>query len=280
MMKDAIDLARYMLAIALALLPWASALAACDLEVPTRGCDLARLDRTLHMNELQAIGTHNSYKQAMPPAELAAHRARDPAAPTASTTVIARSVEQLDRGARTLELDVYYDPHGGYYAHPPGALRKGYTSSPWSPTATRQMQQPGFKVMHSGGHRFPQQLPDLRRLPHDHPHWSHAHPRHVPIMLLINAKDGRSGPGAVTPLRFTEAAFDALDAEIRTVLSPSDLITPDDVQGDYPTLRAAVRAGHWPTLGAARGKEFFVLDEDPPKVALLSRRTAHAGRAG
>jgi hypothetical protein len=94
-------------------------------------------------------------------------------------------------------------------------------------------------------------------------------------MLLINAKDGHSGPGAVTPLPFTEAAFDALDAEIRTVLSPDDLVTPDDVQGSYPTLREAVRAGHWPTMGAARGKEFFVLDEDPPKVALYrgARRT-------
>jgi hypothetical protein len=97
----------------------------------------------------------------------------------------------------------------------------------------------------------------------------------VPIMLLINAKDGHSGPGAVTPLRFTEAAFDALDAEVHTVLSADDLITPDDVQGSYPTLREAVRTAHWPTLGQARGKEFFVLDEDAPKVALY-RGTRHS----
>ncbi|NMW23431.1 hypothetical protein HFP05_03155, partial [Rhodanobacter denitrificans] len=68
------------MAIAFLLLPWGSALATCDLEVTAPGCGLVSLDRSLHMNDLQAIGTHNSYKQAMPPAELAAHRARDPRA--------------------------------------------------------------------------------------------------------------------------------------------------------------------------------------------------------
>lgn len=264
-----------MLCIALLLLPSAPALAACDLERASPGCDLAVLDRTLHMNDLQAIGTHNSYKQAMPPAEPAVHRARDPAGAGGIDYGHRTLDEQLDRGARTLELDVYYDPHGGYYAHPPDALRKGYARSPWSPTATRQMQRPGFKVMHLADIDFRsscQTFVACLTLIRD---WSHAHPRHVPILLLINAKDGHSGPGAVTPLRFTTAAFDALDTEIRTVLSADDLITPDDVQGDYPSLRAAVRAGHWPTLGAARGKVFFVLDKDPPKVALY-RGARHA----
>ena len=258
---------RCLLVAALLLLPWTAALAACDLEVQSPGCDLAVLDRTLHMNDLQAVGTHNSYKQAMPPAELAAHRARDPRADGIDYGHRPLG-EQLDHGARTLELDVYYDPHGGYYAHPPGALRKGYAHSPWSPEATRQMQQPGFKVMHMADIDFRSSCQTFVACLTIIRDWSHAHPRHVPIMLLINAKDDPEGPGAVAPLRFTEAAFDALDAEIRSVLSPADLVTPDDVQGDYPTLRDAVRAGHWPTLGQARGKEFFVLDEHGRKVAL------------
>ena len=266
-MKKTYSPHRYVLAFALMLLPCVSALAACDLEVSAPGCDLALLDSTLHMNDLQMVGTHNSYKQAMPPAELAAHRARDPRADGIDYGHRPLG-EQLDRGARTLELDVYYDPHGGYYAHPPGALRKGYTSSPWSPAATRQMLQPGFKVMHLADIDFRSSCQTFVACLMIIRDWSHEHPRHVPIMLLINAKDGHSGPGAVTPLRFTEAAFDALDAEIHTVLSADDLITPDDVQGHYPTLRQAVLAGHWPTLGQARGKEFFVLDEDAPKVAL------------
>ena len=79
--------------------------------------------------------------------------------------------------------------------------------------------------------------------------WSRAHPRHVPIMLLINPKDGRSGPGAVQPLPFDARAFDALDAEMREVFDADQLIVPDQVQGDHPTLREAVRAGRWPLLG-------------------------------
>ena len=60
----------------------------------------------------------------------------------------------------------------------------------------------------------------------------------------------------------TPATFDALDAEIRSVLSPADLITPDDVRGDDPSLGHAVRTRGWPTLGAARGRIMFMLDNE------------------
>jgi hypothetical protein len=174
---------------------------------------------------------------------------------------------QLDRGARTLELDIYVDPEGGRYAHPPGALRRGYTPSPWPAPVAAEMARPGFKVMHladidfrSSCQTFTGCLAIIRR-------WSQAHPGHVPIMLLLNAKDGHGGPGAVDPLPFSTAAFDAMDAEIRSVFTPAELVVPDDVQGKLPTLREAVLAGRWPTLGQARGKVFFVLDEDTAKVA-------------
>jgi hypothetical protein len=49
--------------------------------------------------------------------------------------------------------------------------------------------------------------------------WSNAHPGHVPMMIDVEMKDATED---VTP-----ATFDALDAEIRSVLTPDDLITPD-----------------------------------------------------
>lgn len=263
-----------------AMLLLSAAARACDLEAAVPGCDLAQRDRTLRMNDLQAVGTHNSYKQAMPPAELAAHRAVDPAGADGLDYGHRPLAEQLDAGARTLELDVYYDPHGGHYAHPPGALRTGYARSPWPAQAARQMQQPGFKVMHLADIDFRSSCQTIVACLTIVRDWSHAHPRHVPIMLLINAKDGHGGPGAAAPLAFTAAAFDALDAEIRTVLAARDLITPDEVQGDHPTLRDAVRAGQWPSLGQARGRLFFVLDEGPAKVALYrGARRSLEGRA-
>ena len=60
---------------------------------------------------------------------------------------------------------------------------------------------------------------------------------------------------------FTSAIFDALDAEIRSVFRPGEMITPDDVRGDAPTLNAAIRTKGWPTLGQARGKVVFLLDQ-------------------
>lgn len=227
------------------------------------------------MNQLQVVGTHNSYKQAMPADEWAAHHARDPHGAEGLDYAHPPLDVQLDRGARTLELDVYYDPEGGRYAHPPGALRKGYTPSPWPAATAAEMERPGFKVMHladidfrSSCQTFVGCLQIIRR-------WSRAHPTHVPIMLLLNAKDGHGGPGSVDPLPFTATAFNAMDAEVRSVFTRNELIVPDDVQGKLPTLRAAVLAGRWPTLGEARGKVFFVLDEDAAKVATYrgSRRS-------
>jgi len=265
---------------ALPLLFWAGAAGACDLERAGPGCDLTVLDQQLHLNDLQAVGTHNSYKQAMPPAELAAHHARDPGGADGLDYAHPPLAAQLDEGARTIELDVYYDPKGGHFAHPPGALRKGYATSPWSPEAAAQMRHPGFKVMHladidfrSSCQTFVVCLVQIRN-------WSHAHRRHVPIMILLNAKDGKGGPGAAAPMPFDERAFDALDAEVRSVFTPAELITPDLVQGRHRNLREAVRAGAWPTLSAARGKVFFVLDEDAEKVAMYrGRRPSLEGRA-
>ncbi|UQV19933.1 phosphatidylinositol-specific phospholipase C1-like protein [Brevundimonas albigilva] len=60
--------------------------APCDLaaaDVNAAGgdaCARAWMDRSLRMNDIAAVGTHNSYKQAIPEAELAAMTAVDPGA--------------------------------------------------------------------------------------------------------------------------------------------------------------------------------------------------------
>jgi len=99
-------------------------------------------------------------------------------------------------------------------------------------------------------------------------------------MILINAKDGKLGAGSVSALKFDEASFDRLDAEIHSVFEPAKLITPDDVQGKFPTLRDATHAGHWPTLGQTRGRILFALDESDDKIALYrGTRKSLEGRA-
>lgn len=212
-------------------------------------------DAPLRLNDIQVIGTHNSYKNAISPEVLKAIAAATSEHVAQSLDYAHRPLtEQLDRGARQLELDVYYDPNGGYYA--------GHSTDP-------ELLKPGFKVLHIAGVdnsssclRLVQCLQILKT-------WSDAHPQHVPIMLMFNAKDEQyASRGGIDALPFTTAAFDALDAEIRSVLPSNKLITPDDVQGSYPSLRDAVLADHWPTLAQARGHFLFALDEHEAKVAL------------
>jgi hypothetical protein len=92
--------------------------------------------------------------------------------------------------------------------------------------------------------------------------WSRAHPRHLPIMITINAADTPSErPGISSPMPLDDKILlDALDGEIRSVLPGKRLITPDDVRGTAPSLRDAVHAHGWPTLAAARGRIYILLD--------------------
>ena len=227
-------------------------------------CARPWMDQTMRLNDLTTVGTHNSYKLAIPEDELQAMVAANPAA--VGLDYAHRSLaDQLDAGARQLEIDVLNDPQGGRYAHPRSVF--GGAASV-SPAFVQSMSQPGLKALHmpdvdyrSSCLTFVACLQQIRD-------WSQAHPDHVPILILLNAKTGAASlPGGVAPLDFDAAAWDALDAEIRSVFDAGHLITPDQVRGRHATLRQGVLAGGWPTLGQSRGKVFFALDEKPDKVA-------------
>ncbi|MEL1263725.1 Ca2+-dependent phosphoinositide-specific phospholipase C [Pseudoxanthomonas putridarboris] len=237
------------------------AAAACDLQAVVAdeagaGCGQPWMDANLRVNDLQLLGTHNSYKLPPPPDLLEMHRARDPQGAEGIDYGHRPLDEQLDRGVRALEIDVYYDPDGGRYRH-----------DDLPPEQRKAMAGPGFKVMHlsdidyrSSCQPFVQCLRIIRD-------WSERHPRHVPIVIQLNTKDEPAAPGQVQPLAFDADAFDALDAEIRGVFGDDRLILPDKVQGSRPTLREAVLAGNWPLLGEARGRVLFALDEGEAKIA-------------
>ncbi len=210
--------------------------------------------RPLRINDIAVIGTHNSYKQPMPAATMATLRVGNPAMADALDYAHRSLVEQLDAGARQLEIDVNHDPRGGHYA-------RG-SSDP-------ALMRPGFKVLHIPGIDNASSCVLLTRCLTMIRDWSAGHPRHVPILLMFNAKDERNAArGGIDALPFDAAAYDALDAEIRSVFAPATLIVPDDVQGRYATLRDAVLADNWPLLETSRGKVLFALDEPPAKVAV------------
>ncbi|TDW97047.1 Ca2+-dependent phosphoinositide-specific phospholipase C [Dinghuibacter silviterrae] len=217
----------------------------------------------LTINQVQVIGSHNSYKQAIAPALFRLIMAKDSVhAPAIEYSHVPLS-EQLDLGLRNLEIDVYADEKGGKYAHPKG-LNWAKPQDPYDTGGV--MNQPGFKVFHIQDIDFRSSQLTFSGCLRELKAWSDKHPNHYPIYITMNAKDEafKLSPENL-PEKFTSAVFDRLDKEILDYLGRENLITPDDVRGDYPTLEKAVLAGHWPTMRAARGKFMFVLDEHGEK---------------
>jgi len=239
---------------------------ACDLEHPSGkdGCTRAAVDR-LKMNQLQTMGSHNSYKMAIAPPEMANIRARNPKGADTLDYSHEKLTDQLNDGARQLELDFVYDPKGGRYANPLGRKMAPNTT----PHDLTPLEKPGMKVMHIPDIDYRSVCPLLVDCFKEIRAWSKAHPDHVPILIIFNLKaDTVKIPGAVPVLPFDPVAMDAVDAEIRSVFKPGEIITPDMVQGKYKTLREATLAGAWPTLKQARGKIMLAMDEDPAVVAV------------
>ncbi len=201
---------------------------------------LAALAGEPRLNDLQLLGSHNSYKLAMLPERFAALRASDPEIAESLEYWHRPLAEQLSLGLRKLELDVFYDPDGDLFD------RAGAGKS-------------NFPVLHvqnlddsSSCENLIDCLGQVRR-------WSTVHPRHVPIFISINAKDQKiDRPGYLTPLVFDEAAWRALDGEIRAVLGDA-LLTPTDV--------VTVGGPAWPTLTDVRGRFVMILDESGSKRA-------------
>lgn len=248
------------------LLAAAMALAAnCDLEAPSGkdGCTRAAVD-ALKMNAIQVVGTHNSYKQAIAPAQMALIARIDPKQAAGLDYAHPPLTEQLAAGARQLELDVLNDPEGGRYADP--LVMKMAKDIPYD---LAPLKGRGLKVMHAQDIDYRSNCPLFTGCLKEIRAWSQAHPGHLPLLILVNLKEGGlTVPGAVQAVPFDTNAMDAIDAEIRSVFAEAEMIIPDKIQGGRATLREAVAAGAWPTLKAARGKVMFALDAPPEQVAI------------
>ena len=266
-------LAALLAAAALAISP------SCDLEHPSGkpGCTRAAVD-ALKMNQIQVVGSHNSYKEAIAPKEMANVRARNPKAADTLDYSHEPLTRQLDAGARQLELDFVYDPEGGRYYTPLGRKMAPDTT----PYDLEPMKKPGMKVIHVPDIDYRSVCPLLVDCFREIKAWSDKHPEHVPILIIFNLKQDqlKNVPGAVPLLPFDAKAMDAVDAAMRAAFKDKDLITPDKVQGKHKTLREAVMAGAWPPRGQARGKFLLAMDEDPDVVAVYrGSRKSLEGRA-
>jgi hypothetical protein len=239
-------------------------LASCTGAQPANECaslDDDNTDRCLRLNQLQFLGTHNSY-HVEPSRELyAALRAVQPAWGENLAYMHRPIAEQLGvLKIRQLELDVFADPNGGHYARPAGRRLSGQPSV----LEDERMAQPGFKVLHVQDVDYQTRCPTLVACLEEAKQWSLANPAHLPVMILIEVKDAPAqdelGFDFTLPLPIRAADLDALDAEILSVLGRERLLTPDDVRHDHTSLEDAILTDGWPTLGAGRGKFLFALD--------------------
>lgn len=218
----------------------------------------------LKLNEIQVIGSHNSYKQSIDPALFAFLSKRDSAAMSTIDYSHVSLSQQLDLGLLDLEIDVYADPKGGKYSHPLGLqLVKG--QPPFDPDSV--MKEPGFKVLHVPDIDFRSNCLTFKMCLQELKAWSEKHPDHYPVFITMNAKDeGLKREGFVVPQKFASSTFDSLDQEIVTYLGRENVITPDMVKGNFSALESAVLHHNWPLVKNVKGKFLFVLDETGDKI--------------
>jgi hypothetical protein len=215
----------------------------------------------VRLNEVQVLGSHNSYHiEPVSPLLLQLGGFDQSLADSIEYTHLPLTEQFETQGIRQIELDVFADPNGGIYSQRAGLILIGQ-----SPISTLpELQQPGFKVLHVQDMDFETTCLTFVDCLQEVKDWSDANPRHLPIMILVEAKDDPIdidvGLNFIVPLEIGPAELDALDAEILSVFPTNQLITPDDVRGTRDTLEKAILRDGWPTLRESRGKVLFALD--------------------
>jgi len=217
------------------------------------------------LNQIQVIGSHNSYHIAPHPAvlELIAASGRRRAESIDYThPPLAEQLSNL--GIRQVELDVYADPKGGLFATP--SARKilgGLGKDPGpDPDVNGQLQKPGLKVLHVPDVDFRSTAPTFVGALLQIRAWSHANRRHVPILIQVELKDESVAGTPTRPVHFGRDEIDEVETEILSVFTKTEILTPDRVRGRFTTLPEAIRAQGWPALDQVRGLVLFALDNE------------------
>ncbi|MFS4456147.1 phosphatidylinositol-specific phospholipase C1-like protein [Maribacter sp. 2304DJ31-5] len=227
----------------------------------------------IRFNQIQIIGSHNSYKQPIQEELWQQIFQEDSIRAMELDYGHVGLTEQLNMGLRGLELDIFYDPQGGRYTNPLGLqLVKSQDNDSLPFDIENKLTLPGLKVFHiqdidfrSNSLLFKDALKELKQ-------WSAQHKGHIPIIITMNAKDQVLDlPDFTKPLTFDAEALASIDKEILAVFDSSQLITPDFVRQEKKTLEQSILEHGWPTLDESKGKFLFVLDEMGEKMATYGK---------
>ena len=167
---------------------------------------LCASNERLRMNEIQFIGSHNSYKQQMPSLYFWLLRLIDGEGAKALEYWHPPIADQLELGLRKLELDFFYDAVSGEF--PVGHIQ--VIDMGTSCTSLRACLQ------------------EIRQ-------WSDRNPHHVPIWISFNLKD-QAIPLLPDPQLFTPEVLTDIDLAVEEIIGDR-LIYPRDVVGrEWPLL--------------------------------------------
>lgn len=241
-----------------------------------QGGEVNEANSDLRFNEVQIIGTHNSFHIAPDQTvgilmkqkgySLSKNESYKEFIPYTAYSHLPLKT-QLTMGIRQFELDVFEDTEGGKYQIPGIDIALKHNglpiAFPFDPKGV--MKRPGFKVFHTIDVDVRSTCLTLVECLGHIQKWSKANPNHVPIMVILEIKE-QSLPAVdesyePTPMNpFRGQTWSALQQEILTVLPRDQILTPDDVRGDYATLNEAILSQGWPTLREAAGKIMLTLD--------------------
>ncbi len=220
----------------------------------------------VYLNQIQVIGSHNSYKQAIQSELLQIVLSRD-------SQVIHLDyahlpiVEQLNLGLRKIEIDIYHDPEGGRYAHPGGNEILKEQGIDVLPFQVSELTQPGFKVFHVQDVDFRSHCYLLEECLKDIKNWSNGQRDHIPLIITINVKsDPPKEHDMIIPLPFTTEVYDELDKLFVRIFEEDNIIKPSDIKGKHHSTNEGMLRSGWPSLANSRGKFLIVLDEPMRKI--------------
>jgi hypothetical protein len=206
-------------------------------------------DRHLRVNDVQVLGTHNSY-HVRPDRQLLPEEPADYAHPSLDV--------QLAQGIRSLEIDVQNGPTFPVY--------HSIIVDQGSNCATLAVC---LKVVERWSRAHPGHVPlllfvELKQLPFS---------SNSALEQVIDKFDVAN---QFTP--WDAGALDRLDAVVRHAFG-KDLVTPDQVRGRRASLRDAITRSGWPTLGATRGRVIVAFNSDAMRPTYLSGHPTLEGRA-
>ena len=219
------------------------------------------------LSSIQMIGSHNSYKKAMPANVMVLLEWVEPALAQGLDYSHIPIEEQLALGLRVFEIDVFHDPEGARFSRPLGRWLHPLTQA-FNDQEQTQLNAPGLKVLHIQDIDYRSHCLSFGDCLRIFRAFSDANPEHLPIFISLNLKTAPIElPGSTNPLPFDKTGYLNLHRDLASVLGLEKIITPGEVQGGGRSLRERITTFGWPDLSQMRGRFIFLIDEPVNKTA-------------